>query len=41
MIDRFHIFVEGKTDKVFVEQYFYHVFGVSIPKSSCDSLVEA
>ena len=32
MIDRFHIFVEGKTDKVFVEQYFYHVFGVSIPK---------
>jgi hypothetical protein len=32
MKDKFHIIVEGKADKTFVEQYFCHIFGVSVPK---------
>ena len=31
MKDRFHIIVEGVADKVFIEQYFCHVFGQAAP----------
>ena len=31
MKTRFHIIVEGIADKVFIEQFFYHVFGSPIP----------
>lgn len=32
MKSKFHIFVEGDADKVFIEQYLHHIFGCSVPK---------
>ena len=32
MKSKFHIFVEGEADKVFIEQYLHHIFRCSVPE---------